>query len=175
MSDPGESASRGGLGGTGQRIQFSDEKPTRGQGQGTTTDGHSRSHSIPQVITGEEKDRRQRQNEKNINVLEHLLAPQEVAARYKTLINLDKPADSLGLTTQQAASLAEVHGRNVLTPPKKRNPFLVYIDYLTSLFNLLLILAGILEYILLGIDFKDNFPNVSFFSSSALIFYDTPC
>ncbi|KAK4186973.1 putative type IIC NA+/K+/H+-transporting ATPase [Podospora australis] len=158
MSDPGESASRGGLGGTGQRIQFSSstEKLSRND---NAPAGHGRSRSIPQVITGEEKIRRQRQNEKNINVEEHLLTPQEVASRYKTLINLEKPADSLGLTSAQAISLAEVHGRNVLTPPKKRNPFLVYIGYLTSLFNLLLIFAGVLEYILLAIDFKDNFPN----------------
>jgi hypothetical protein len=34
-------------------------------------------------------------------------------------------------------------------------------DKLKNLFNVLLIVAGILEYILLGIDYKDNFQNVS--------------
>jgi hypothetical protein len=53
----------------------------------------------------------------------------------------------------------------VLSPPKKRHPILKYLDSLTSLFNLLLILAGVLEYVLLGIDFKDNFQNVSVFAS----------
>ena len=85
----------------------------------------------------------------------------EVAERYKTSINLVKPEESLGLTGQQAEQLLHEHGPNILTPPKKRHPLLKYLDCLRSLFNLLLILAGILEYILLGIDFKDNFQNVS--------------
>ena len=34
-------------------------------------------------------------------------------------------------------------------------------DSLTSLFNLLLILCGVLEYVLLGVDYHANFANVS--------------
>lgn len=36
-------------------------------------------------------------------------------------------------------------------------PTLQYIDLLLTMFNILLIFAGILEYILLGIDFKVRF------------------
>nr|CDP29118.1 Putative type IIC NA+/K+/H+-transporting ATPase [Podospora anserina S mat+] len=142
-----------------QRIQFtSTERPVRSPGPRVSI---PHKPSIPQVITGEEKARRERQQEKErkVNVVEHLMSPQDVATQYRTIINLDKPSESFGLTSQQAAALLQEHGQNVLTPPKKRHPFLKYLDYLTSLFNLLLILAGVLEYILLAIDFKANFPN----------------
>jgi hypothetical protein len=120
--------------------------------------------SIPRVLDKDEKERIEIQNEaekKNVNVDEHLMSHQDVADRYKTKINLGKPGDSLGLTTQQAEQLLVEHGPNILTPPSRRHPFLKYLDCLRSLFNLLLILAGILEYILLGISFKNNFENVS--------------
>jgi sodium/potassium-transporting ATPase subunit alpha len=132
---------------------------------------HQSVASIPQVISEKDKDRRKREKEeekKNVNIDEHLMAHQDVAERYKTRINIEKPGESLGLTSQQAEQLLHEHGPNVLTPPKKRHPFLKYLDCLSSLFNLLLILAGILEYILLAIDFKDNFQNVSVISMSSL-------
>lgn len=74
---------------------------------------------------------------------------------------MKRPGDSKGLTTQQAASTLLETGPNVLTPPKRRHPFLKYLDCVLSLFNLLLIVAGVLDYILLAIDYKGNFPNVS--------------
>ncbi|KAF4636901.1 hypothetical protein G7Y89_g1176 [Cudoniella acicularis] len=119
-------------------------------------------HSIPPVYTEKERKRRKREEDeekKAVNIDEHLLGHQEVADRYHTNINLDKPAESLGLTTHQAEQLLQEHGPNILTPPKKKHPILKFLGYLTSLFNMLLIVAGCLEYILLGIDFKDNFPN----------------
>lgn len=150
-----------------QRIQFVPaarpprvSRPIGGDGLAI----RARTPSIPRVVTEEEKSRRKREEEeekKHVNIDEHLLPPEDVALRYKTRINIEKPADSLGLTTQQAAELLQEHGANVLTPPKKRHPFLKYLDYLFSLFNLLLIVAGILEYILLGINFDANFANVS--------------
>ena len=120
--------------------------------------------SIPQVISEKDKHRRKSEKEdekKHVNIDEHLVPHQDVAERYKTSINMEKPGQSFGLTGQQAEQLLHEHGPNILTPPKKRHPILKYLDCLTSLFNLLLILAGILEYILLGISFKNNFQNVS--------------
>lgn len=120
--------------------------------------------SIPPIIPKKQKDRRKQEKEeekKHVDINEHLMAHQDVAERYKTKINMEKPGESLGLTTQQAEQLLLEHGPNVLTPAKKRHWILKYWDCLSSLFNLLLILAGFLEYILLGIDFKDNFQNVS--------------
>jgi sodium/potassium-transporting ATPase subunit alpha len=119
--------------------------------------------SIPQVISKKDKHRRKSEKEqekKHVNIDEHLMTLPDVAERYKTRINIEKPGESGGLTSQQAEQLLETHGRNILTPPSKRHPFLKFLDCLLSLFNLLLILAGVLEYILLGIDYKDNFQNV---------------
>jgi sodium/potassium-transporting ATPase subunit alpha len=120
--------------------------------------------SIPPVYTEKEKRRRKREqdNEKKaVDIDEHLLPHEEVAARYHTNINIVHPGESQGLTSQQVEQLIIEHGRNILTPVKKTHPIIKYLQYLSSLFNLLLILAGVLEYILLGIDFKDNFENVS--------------
>jgi sodium/potassium-transporting ATPase subunit alpha len=120
--------------------------------------------SIPQVVSQTDKQRRKREKDeekKNVDIDEHLMTHEEVAERYKTKINMDKPGESLGLTTEQATELLAIHGPNILTPPSRRHPFLKFLDCLTSLFNLLLIFAGILEYILLGINYKDNFQNVS--------------
>jgi sodium/potassium-transporting ATPase subunit alpha len=120
--------------------------------------------SIPPVLSEKQKERRKREKEeekKHVDINEHLMAHEDVAERYKTRINMKKPGESLGLTAQQAEQSLLEHGPNVLTPPKKRHWILKFWDCLKSLFNLLLILAGCLEYILLGIDFKDNFQNVS--------------
>jgi sodium/potassium-transporting ATPase subunit alpha len=163
--------------GTGgdQRIQFTPNvRPARNQGQvnrdddisayGVPITHRSRSvASIPQVISEKAKIRQKHEKEqekKNVDIDEHLMPHEHVAARYKTRINMEKPGESLGLTTQEAEELLAIHGPNILTPPKKRNAFLKFWDSLSSLFNLLLILAGVLEYILLGISYKNNFQNV---------------
>ncbi len=154
-----------------QRIQFTPTvRPDRTRHEGVPAFGVplSRRPSIPRVESEKEKDRRKREKEdEKANIDEHLMAHQDVAERYKTKINMEKPGESIGLTSQQVEQLLNEYGPNVLTPPKKRHPFLKYLDCLRSLFNLLLILAGILEYILLGIDYKDNFQNVSFTSMSS--------
>jgi sodium/potassium-transporting ATPase subunit alpha len=90
-----------------------------------------------------------------------LLSHEECAAKYATLINVDKPASSQGLTTADATRIATQTGLNVLSPPKKRHPILKYFDCLMNLFNILLVFAGVLNYILLAIDFQANFANVS--------------
>lgn len=168
-----------------QRIQFAPHvKPSRGQdvskntvpmGSRSQSIAHSvtsvRSrgrqgsvHSLPPVYTEKEKKRRQREKEdekKRVDIDEHLLPTEEVVARYKTNINIARPGESQGLSSHAAENLLLEHGRNVLTPVKKVHPIIKYLQYLSSLFNLLLILAGALEYILLGINFKENFQNVS--------------
>lgn len=126
----------------------------------------SRRHSvafIPQVMSAKEKNRHRRQNEhekKHIDIDEHLMSPQDVAARYMTNIRMDHPGASHGLTSQEAEERLRRYGLNILTPHKTRHPFVKYLICLSSLFNLLLILAGVLEYILLGINFTENLQNV---------------
>jgi len=151
------------------RIQFTPTvrpdrtRHTRGD-EGFATSS-IRQTSIPRVVSEKENIRRkhEKEEEKDLNIDEHLMNHEDVAERYKTRINMKKPGESIGLTCQETEELLREHGPNVLTPPKKRHPFLKYLDCLCSLFNLLLILCGILEYILLGIDYKNNFQNVSLF------------
>jgi len=137
----------------------------RSQSVGSVTRRPQSIASLPPVLSKKQKDRRKREKEeekKHVDINEHLMAHQDVADKYKTRISMEKPGESLGLTTQQAEQLLLEHGPNILTPPSKRHWILKFWDCLSSLFNLLLILAGCLEYILLGINFKDNFQNVSY-------------
>lgn len=162
---------------TGPRIHFiPSEKPTQGRIDDDVTSMRRRSrsrsvHSIPALPQkpkprGKGKKGAKDEEEKNVDITEHLLPFRDVADKYHTLINVEKPGDSPGLTSLQAQQLLQEHGHNVLTPPSRRHPFLKFLDSLTSLFNLLLIVAGILEYILLGINYKNNFQNVSLVLSS---------
>lgn len=110
-------------------------------------------------VRAPKKPKKKKPVDKHVDITEHLMSSSECAALYNTRISITKASDSKGLTSEQAMQLLINHGPNVLTPPKKRHPFLKYLDCVVQLFNLLLILAGILDYILLAIDYKANFPN----------------
>ncbi|KAL1925494.1 uncharacterized protein VTP21DRAFT_377 [Calcarisporiella thermophila] len=94
-----------------------------------------------------------------VNIDEHLLSPEDCAKRYSTSINPTKPAESRGLDPYHATRLLKENGPNQLTPPKKKHAIVKYLECLSTLFNLLLIVAGVIEYILYGIDPVGNFPN----------------
>ncbi|RKP07220.1 hypothetical protein THASP1DRAFT_17398 [Thamnocephalis sphaerospora] len=98
--------------------------------------------------------------EKSLDITEHLMTLDEVCQLYHVSVDGARAADSTGLSQETAARLLEEHGPNVLTPPKRRHPLLVYLAYLISLFNVLLIVAGILVYILYGINPADNAANL---------------
>lgn len=86
---------------------------------------------------------------------------EEIAARHGVSINVAKAGSSRGLDAEVAARRLIENGPNILSPPKQISPFMKFFHCLTSLFNLLLILAGILNYILLAVDPKGNKVNVS--------------
>ncbi|KAI0818674.1 aminophospholipid-transporting P-type ATPase [Irpex lacteus] len=87
----------------------------------------------------------------NVDITEHKLAFDELQK---------DPGASVGLTSEEAKARLARDGPNVLTPPKKNRHYeKYYFDCLLTMFNILLIIAGILEYVLLGIDFKDSFAN----------------
>jgi sodium/potassium-transporting ATPase subunit alpha len=119
---------------------------------------------IPQVISQTDKKRRKREKaeeKKLVDFDEHLMTHEEVVEPKKTKIDMEKPGDSFGVTSEQATQLLKEHGLDILTEPSRRHPFLEYLDSLTSLFNLLLVFVGFLKYILLGINYHDNFQNAS--------------
>ncbi|KAJ2010607.1 hypothetical protein IWW57_006882, partial [Coemansia sp. S610] len=81
---------------------------------------------------------------KNVDITEHLLSLMEVCEKFSVQANADHPQDSFGLSSTQAADLLARHGPNTLTPPKKKSSWRKFLACLTSLFNLMLIAAGIL-------------------------------
>ena len=98
--------------------------------------------------------------EKHVDIDEHLLSFEDFCKRYTTSFNADKPAESEGLSETAAATKLKEDGLNMLTPPKKKSWVIRYLECLVTLFNLLLIIAGILVYILYAVDPINNAPNV---------------
>ncbi|KAI0713643.1 aminophospholipid-transporting P-type ATPase [Earliella scabrosa] len=93
------------------------------------------------------------------DIHEHQLSFNELQTQLNTRFDAKDPNVSSGLSSDEAKARLVRDGQNILTPPKKKSALRKYYDCLSSMFNILLIIAGILEYILLGVDFKDNFPN----------------
>ncbi|KAJ3541875.1 hypothetical protein NM688_g6031 [Phlebia brevispora] len=108
----------------------------------------------------QEKKVKGKEDELNgVDITEHRLSFQELDKALETSIDTKDPGASYGLTTDEAKARLARNGPNVLTPPKKKSALRKYFDCLMTMFNILLIIAGILEYILLGIDFKESFQN----------------
>jgi sodium/potassium-transporting ATPase subunit alpha len=95
----------------------------------------------------------------HVDIHEHQLSFDELQKKLDTSIDTKDASKSTGLTANDASTRLARDGRNILTPPKKKSALRRYFDCLTTMFNIILIFAGILEYVLLGIDFKDNFAN----------------
>jgi magnesium-transporting ATPase (P-type) len=95
----------------------------------------------------------------DVDLTEHSLSFASLPVELDTHIDTKDAGLSSGLSKAEAAARLIRNGPNRLTPPKRRSAFMKYMDCLLTMFNILLIAAGILEYILLGIDFKANFAN----------------
>ncbi|KIM87383.1 hypothetical protein PILCRDRAFT_772356 [Piloderma croceum F 1598] len=95
----------------------------------------------------------------NVDIQEHHLSFEELKQAHNASFDTKDPAQSPGLTSEDAKARLARDGQNILTPPKKKSALRKYFDCLNTMFNILLIIAGILEYVLLGIDFKANFQN----------------
>ncbi|KIJ37044.1 hypothetical protein M422DRAFT_50672 [Sphaerobolus stellatus SS14] len=94
-----------------------------------------------------------------VDIQEHSLRFDELEKVLLTSIVTKDPGASHGLDEKEAAARLATDGRNVLTPPKKKSALRKYFDCLLTMFNILLIIAGILEYVVLGIQFHQNFQN----------------
>ncbi|KIK59054.1 hypothetical protein GYMLUDRAFT_170208 [Collybiopsis luxurians FD-317 M1] len=130
---------------------------------------------MKKTLTQEEKDlaaagyghleeQKARQAEKdsglgNVDITEHNIPLIELNEKLHTSIDTKDPGNSNGLTNEEAKQRLAENGPNVLTPPKKKSALRKYIDRLLTMFNILLIIAGILEYVLLGVNFQVNFQN----------------
>ncbi|PKC04734.1 P-type cation exchange, alpha subunit of ATPase [Rhizophagus irregularis] len=138
------------------KIQFTEQqKPDHFKSEANSSTVEPSTRSPPATKETKEGDSKK----KHVDIDEHLFKPEEVAERYHVDINTYKPSDSRGLNINQAKKLLEDHGPNILSPPKRKHPILKYFECLMTLFNILLILAGILMYILFAIDPANNQPN----------------
>ncbi|RKP17122.1 hypothetical protein ROZALSC1DRAFT_16731, partial [Rozella allomycis CSF55] len=79
---------------------------------------------------------------------EHMLSIKEVADRFQTSVDEESVTRSRGLTEDKAKELLVQYGRNTLTPPKKDSLLKRFLHFLTGLFNVLLMVAGILSVVL---------------------------
>jgi hypothetical protein len=102
----------------------------------------------------EEKKKKDGKDFDNVDITEHKLEFAPLAEALKTSFDPKTPGASHGLTDAEAKARLAKDGRNILTPPKKKSALRKYFDCLNTMFNILLIVAGVLEYILLGIDYK---------------------
>jgi sodium/potassium-transporting ATPase subunit alpha len=87
---------------------------------------------------------------------EHLWNLDSVADKYHTQINVGDPAQSKGLTSEQAAKFYEEYGPNVITPPPRIPLWLLFLLQFTNLLMILLMLTGTLCLILYGVDPSDR-------------------
>lgn len=81
----------------------------------------------------------------------------QISTKYSVKFNVDKPSDSQGLNEAEVKERLEKYGPNRLTPPKKWHPLIVYLFYVTGVFNLMLLVAGVASLILFGINQEENF------------------
>ncbi|EGF82503.1 hypothetical protein BATDEDRAFT_86311 [Batrachochytrium dendrobatidis JAM81] len=100
------------------------------------------------------------EKQQQVDVNEHLLSLEEVEKKYSVSVDAVKPTLSKGLSPAEAIKRLEQYGPNQLSPPKKRHPFLRFMDHLLGLFNLMLLVSGIAAYILLAINPSANAQNV---------------
>ncbi|KAF9361530.1 hypothetical protein BGX26_002035 [Mortierella sp. AD094] len=106
--------------------------------------------------SGKGKGKTDAKKEKALDITEHLFPIEEIASRHSVSIDANKAANSKGLDSAAAAQRLAENGPNILSPPKQISPFMKFIHCLSSLFNLLLILAGVLNYVLLAVDPNGN-------------------
>ncbi|KAF9453646.1 aminophospholipid-transporting P-type ATPase [Macrolepiota fuliginosa MF-IS2] len=95
----------------------------------------------------------------NVDIQEHRLSLSALEETLDTSFDYKDASKSEGLSEEEAKARLQKDGPNVLTPTKKKSAFRKFMDRLLTMFNVLLIVAGILEYVLLGINFKENFQN----------------
>ncbi|KAJ1722050.1 hypothetical protein LPJ53_003489 [Coemansia erecta] len=159
MAPDKDTGNTGGGGGLGRTITFSNDRPYTANNQTMLSPKDQEKVTTSVETTVEDKGKTEEKT-KSVDITEHLMSIDEMCAKYSVKVNPERPQDSPGLGEQQAADLLVHNGPNTLTPPKKKSGFHKFMICLSSLFNLMLIAAGILEYILLAIDFKDNKANI---------------
>ncbi|PPQ82387.1 hypothetical protein CVT25_008348 [Psilocybe cyanescens] len=125
---------------------------------------------MKRTITQEEKDlaaagydhlhpQEKKVDENNVDIHEHQYDFDALTDELKTNFDIKDPGHSFGLTSDEAKERLKRDGPNILTPPKKKSAFRKFLERLFTMFNILLMIAGLLEYGLLGFGFHANIQN----------------
>jgi sodium/potassium-transporting ATPase subunit alpha len=85
------------------------------------------------------------ENAKGQMMNEHKMTHEEVATKFGT--DLER-----GLNSAKIPELLDLYGKNALTPPKTKHPFILFMENMTGFFSLLLWGAGILCFIGYALD-----------------------
>lgn len=93
-------------------------------------------------------------------ITEHRLPMDELCSRYDVHIDVQKPSASLGLTTATVTERIAMYGANVMTPPKQVSLVVKFLKCMGNLFNLLLVIAGLVSFIVYAIEPEGNQLNV---------------
>ncbi|KZS98811.1 aminophospholipid-transporting P-type ATPase [Sistotremastrum niveocremeum HHB9708] len=110
-------------------------------------------------LEASKKAKVEREGLDKVDISEHRLPSAKLAEALDTDIDFKTPASSNGLGEHEAKLRLDRDGKNILTPPKKKSAFERYLGCLLNLFNIILIASGVLEYILLGVQFHQNKAN----------------
>lgn len=98
-----------------------------------------------------------------LQIDEHLMTTAQVCERYEiTLKDPKHPQSAPGISAAVREQRLQFYGRNVMTPPKQVPGIVKYLISLSNLFNVLLLVSGVLCFILLAIDPVENAASVSF-------------
>ena len=81
---------------------------------------------------------------------EHMFPLEEVAQKFQTHIDVDKPTSSKGLTSAKAAELLALYGPNALTPPPEMPHWLLFLLQFTNLLMILLQVTAIACFAIYG-------------------------
>ncbi|KAJ2913576.1 hypothetical protein MD484_g6844, partial [Candolleomyces efflorescens] len=110
---------------------------------------------LHQQTKGQKVEDEQAQKE----IHEHKLPLESLSQEVGVSFDVKDPARSAGLSLEEAKARLARDGPNILTPPKKKSGLRKFLERLFTMFNILLMVAGLLVYILLGVQFKENFQN----------------
>jgi sodium/potassium-transporting ATPase subunit alpha len=97
---------------------------------------------------------------KNDNIDDHYLEFEDLEDRYRNGVDLESPWKSKGLQDQRAEELLKKNGPNMLTPPKKTHPLLVFLSEFKHPLTALLLLCGFLPLILYAVDSNHDVLNL---------------
>ena len=110
----------------------------------------------------------EKEQKQPVSITEHLLTLEQLSETLKVKFNPQKPSSSEGLDSSSGEQRLLENGLNQLTPPKKTPKWLQFLKFLSHLFNVMLLVAGIACYVLYGIDTVGNAANVFISFNSGL-------